>query len=190
MSKYNFVFSPIHLLSLFCFTESCREGRNVNTAFFSENSLSAISIPCQKPRVLSPFSSSCSGQGQVPVARGGQKKRTSVNRHRGWQLGSWGCRNCVFKREGWMGAVKRWGDSFERECQVIWEKAKKLNGDRASSAGKTALDESQATKAALLTSVMFLPQVLLSQGFQSFLTFSSHSTIHLPSLVCLLEPPV
>lgn len=56
-----------------------------------------------------------------------------------------------------MGAVKRWGDSFERECQVIWERAKKLNGDRTSSAGKTALDESQATKAALLTTSVDVP---------------------------------
>lgn len=35
----------------------------------------------------------------------------------------------------------------------MWERAKKLNGDRASSAGRTALVALQATKAALLTSV-------------------------------------
>lgn len=35
----------------------------------------------------------------------------------------------------------------------MWERDKKLNGYRASSAGKTAPVASQATKAALLTSV-------------------------------------
>jgi len=62
----------------------------------------------------------------VPVVRYGQNKRTGINKHPGCELGSWGwgCKNAVFK-EGLVGAVKRWGDSFERKCQIMWEQAKK-----------------------------------------------------------------
>lgn len=39
----------------------------------------------------------------------------------------------------------------------MWERAKKLNGDRASSVGRTAMDAMQATKAGLLPTSMDVP---------------------------------
>lgn len=67
----------------------------------------------------------------------------------------------------------------------MWKRSKKWNGDGAAPVGTMALHASQATKGCQAYKKCACSQCksLLFQGIQSFLTFRSHSIIHLPSLV-------
>lgn len=90
------------------------------------------------------------------------------------------------------GSVKKWRESFERECHVMWKRSKKWNGDGASFAGTMPrMNHRQKRLPRLQETWMFLMQVSSALRHPELLNlqFPLHNSSSF-SGICLVEPPV